>query len=235
MSLLLRFRQKLHIQTFVETSLAWNERHGQITPCLEHHARFCAHANLLPDSDALVILRLASGCCTSAAVSHGQWQLGRFSCREVALPQPPKPWSCSRESVLEPGMACGIERCASLHEAAVAAVEKMDAEVCDLHFMRGCRSKFSDFVFQVQNRVLLHNGNPLDSQNDWHQARSLSELTRIIQDLRAKANSILVSGEALENSQVAQVTAGLDRPPAVAPVAPGFASTPPEGRNQELA
>ncbi|CAE7236862.1 unnamed protein product, partial [Symbiodinium pilosum] len=71
------------------------------------------------------------------------------------------------------GMACGIERCAALHEAAVAAVEKMDAE--------------------VQSRVLLHNSNLLDSQNDWHQA-----------------STILVSGEALENS-VAQVTAGLDR------------------------
>mmetsp|Transcript_72228 Transcript_72228/g.169267 ORF Transcript_72228/g.169267 Transcript_72228/m.169267 type:complete len:328 (+) Transcript_72228:75-1058(+) len=72
------------------------------------------------------------------------------------------------------GMACGIERCAAHHEAAVTAVEKMDPE--------------------VQSRVLLHNGNLLDSQNDWHQA-----------------STILVSGEALEDSHVARVTTGLER------------------------
>ncbi|CAE7198928.1 unnamed protein product [Symbiodinium sp. CCMP2592] len=72
------------------------------------------------------------------------------------------------------GMACGIERCAAHHEAAVTAVEKMDPE--------------------VQSRVLLHNGNLLDSQNDWHQA-----------------STILVSGDALEDSHVARVTTGLER------------------------
>ncbi|CAE6926996.1 unnamed protein product [Symbiodinium natans] len=72
------------------------------------------------------------------------------------------------------GLACGIESCAALHEAAAAAVERLDTE--------------------VQNRVLLYNSNLLDSQNDWHQA-----------------STILVSGEALEDSHVARVTAGLGR------------------------
>ena len=56
---------------------------------------------------------------------HGWWPPGLSSCREAGS-------FSSGDSELQrccSGMACGIERCAAHHEAAVTAVEKMDPEV----------------------------------------------------------------------------------------------------------
>ncbi|CAJ1344063.1 unnamed protein product [Effrenium voratum] len=72
------------------------------------------------------------------------------------------------------GIACGVERSAGLHKAALASVERLESE--------------------VQQRILLHQGDLFDMQSDWPQA-----------------SSILLGSDALEEAVVEKVAAGLQR------------------------
>ncbi|CAK9004690.1 unnamed protein product [Durusdinium trenchii] len=85
------------------------------------------------------------------------------------------------------GVACGVESNTNLHEAANAALERMDLE--------------------VQQRILLHHGCLLEMQSDWHQAGVILVSGEALDDVRVEKVA-----KGLERTQPGTRIASIGRP-----------------------